>query len=75
MENEKAFLQLKNIKKHFTEKDISISFELKKGKALALLGPSGCGKTTVLKIIAGLVPPDSGEIILDGKKYQSYPFR
>ena len=29
MENEKAFLQLKNIKKHFTEKDISISFELK----------------------------------------------
>ena len=73
MENEKAFLQLKNIKKHFTEKDISISFELKKGKALALLGPSGCGKTTVLKIIAGLVSADSGELILDGKDISRTP--
>lgn len=73
LKHERAFLQLKNIKKHFTEKDISISFELKKGKALALLGPSGCGKTTVLKIIAGLIAPDSGEIVLDGKDISRIP--
>jgi ABC-type nitrate/sulfonate/bicarbonate transport system ATPase subunit len=34
---------------------------------ITLLGPSGCGKTTLLRLIAGLAKPDSGEVILDGK--------
>ena len=33
-----------------------------------LLGPSGCGKTTLLKIIAGLIPPSDGEVWVKGKK-------
>jgi ABC-type sugar transport system ATPase subunit len=36
------------------------------GRTLVILGPSGCGKTTLLKIIAGLIPPDSGDVRYDG---------
>ena len=42
-----------------------ISFEVKDGEFLGILGPSGCGKTTLLKIIAGLLEPDTGEILID----------
>ncbi len=41
-----------------------ISFAVEEGELVSLLGPSGCGKTTILKIIAGLVKPDKGEIKL-----------
>ena len=46
--------------------DISLDFP--KGKLTTLLGPSGCGKTTLLKIIAGLMPPTSGEVSVGGRK-------
>ncbi len=42
-----------------------ISFEVKDGEFLGILGVSGCGKTTLLKIIAGLIEPDAGEILID----------
>jgi len=42
-----------------------ISFEVNDGEFLSILGPSGCGKTTLLKIIAGLLEPDAGEILID----------
>ncbi len=45
-----------------------ISFDVQEGEFLSILGPSGCGKTTLLKIIAGLLEPDSGEILIDDKK-------
>ncbi len=67
------FLQVKEITKNFGAKKISCSFGLEENKALALLGPSGCGKTTVLKMIAGLLQPDSGEIILNGKNITDIP--
>lgn len=44
-----------------------ISFEVKKGTLTTILGPSGCGKTTVLRMIAGLESPTSGQIIVAGK--------
>ncbi len=43
-----------------------VSFEVKDGEFLSVLGPSGCGKTTLLKIIAGLLEPDEGEVAIDG---------
>ncbi|QIE43496.1 ABC transporter ATP-binding protein (plasmid) [Rhodobacteraceae bacterium SC52] len=46
-------------------KDMSLDFP--RGQLTSLLGPSGCGKTTLLKIIAGLLKHDSGEIIVNGK--------
>lgn len=46
----------------------NLSFKVGKKDFIVLFGPSGCGKTTILKSIAGLVEPTSGEIKLDGKK-------
>jgi ABC-type Fe3+/spermidine/putrescine transport system ATPase subunit len=44
-----------------------LSLDLAPGTLTALLGPSGCGKTTVLRMIAGLLAPTSGDILLDGR--------
>jgi iron(III) transport system ATP-binding protein len=44
-----------------------ISFEIKKGTLTTILGPSGCGKTTILRMIAGLESPTSGQILMDGQ--------
>ncbi len=46
-----------------------VSMEMKPGELVALMGPSGCGKSTLLNIIGGLLPAESGEIILKGRKY------
>ena len=45
-----------------------VNLALPQGGLSTLLGPSGCGKTTLLKIIAGLIPPSSGEVWVKGKK-------
>src|SRR3989337_603193 len=45
-----------------------VSFNFPRGKLSTLLGPSGCGKTTLLKIIAGLIPPTRGEVWVKGRK-------
>lgn len=42
-----------------------ISFSMGKGEFLSIVGPSGCGKSTLLSIIAGLLPPSSGQILID----------
>lgn len=61
-------ISLKNINKSFGNKKVidDISFNVSEGELVSLLGPSGCGKTTLLKMIAGIIEPDSGEVILNG---------
>jgi NitT/TauT family transport system ATP-binding protein len=44
-----------------------VSFDVQSGEILALVGPSGCGKSTLLRIVAGLIPPSSGEVRSDGR--------
>lgn len=65
-----GYVTLKQINKNYGDYQASkdINFSIEKGKLVALLGPSGSGKTTILKMIAGLESPDSGEIFIDGKK-------
>ena len=43
-----------------------IDFSVNKGEMICILGRSGCGKSTILKILAGFLPPSSGEILLNG---------
>ena len=50
-----------------TLKEISLS--LKKNQFVSVLGPSGCGKSTLFSIIAGLIKPDQGEVLIDGINY------
>lgn len=60
----------RNVSKNYGDvealKDLSLEFP--RGQLTSLLGPSGCGKTTLLKIIAGLLEPSSGEVEVNGKK-------
>ena len=51
----------------------SVSFTLEKGRFLSILGPSGCGKTTLFNIIAGLIPPDTGAVTLNGQSLLMNP--
>lgn len=50
-----------------------VSFQVERGTILSLLGPSGCGKTTVMRMIAGLVRPDGGEIVIKGTPVTQVP--
>lgn len=61
-----AYLAVRDLRKQWPARTVAASFSLEKGASLAFLGPSGCGKSTVLRMIAGLVLPDSGSISLDG---------
>jgi ABC-2 type transport system ATP-binding protein len=64
-------LQIKQLTKSYDKKMAlrGISLEMAKGEIYGLLGPNGAGKTTTLKILAGLISHDSGEINIDGRGY------
>lgn len=63
-------IEVKGLSKSFGKFNASkdVSFTIEKGKLIGLLGPSGSGKTTVLRMIAGLESPDTGDIIINGIK-------
>ena len=69
------YVELKNINKAFGtfKATDNVNFGVEKGKLVALLGPSGSGKTTILRMIAGLENPDSGDVIIDGKVVNDIP--
>ena len=47
---------------------MDVSFNVKDGEFLGIVGPSGCGKSTLLSIVAGLITPSTGEVLVNGKK-------
>lgn len=51
----------------------NISLSIPRGKVTALLGPNGCGKTTFLKTLCGILPADSGKVLLDGTDLLALP--
>ncbi len=60
---------IKNIAKSFGDKNVltDVNLEVQKGESLVIIGGSGTGKSVLIKIIAGLIQQDSGEIFIDGK--------
>ncbi|MCX8514789.1 MAG: ABC transporter ATP-binding protein [Burkholderiales bacterium] len=70
-----TILQIKNVTKNFDDSVVvdNISIDINQGEFFTLLGPSGCGKTTLLRMVAGLISPDSGRIFLDGKDITDLP--
>lgn len=66
-------LELHNLKKYYaTQKAVDdISFSLEPGSIFGLLGPNGAGKTTLIRMITGILYPDTGEIVFEGKKFSS----
>ena len=68
-----TLLKLKNVcysyhlKSGETPAVADLTFDVNEGEFVSIIGPSGCGKTTVLSLISGLLTPESGEILIDGK--------
>lgn len=64
-----AVVEVRGICKKYGEVEAlrNIDLDFPRGKLTTLLGPSGCGKTTLLKIIAGLIEPTSGEVRVNGR--------
>ncbi|HEX2552311.1 MAG TPA: ABC transporter ATP-binding protein [Microvirga sp.] len=68
-----AFLELSRLTKRYGPLAVvdSIDLAVEKGNLVCLLGPSGCGKTTTLRLIAGFIVPDGGEIRVGGRTVSS----
>ncbi len=68
-------VELKNISVAFGQERVlnQLNLSIKDGEFVTLLGPSGCGKTTTLRIIAGFVTPDEGDVLFDGKSIKETP--
>lgn len=66
-------LEVQNLKKYFaTQKAVDdISLQIEQGSIFGLLGPNGAGKTTLIRMITGIFYPDSGDIMLKGKKFDA----
>ncbi len=68
-------VELKNISVSFDDEKVldNLSLEIQDKEFITLLGPSGCGKTTTLRIIAGFVEPNQGDVLFEGKKINGIP--
>ncbi len=68
-------LQIRNLRKSYRKRPVirDVSIDLGRGEVVALLGPNGSGKTTVFYAIAGLITPEGGQVIIDGRDVTMLP--
>lgn len=68
-------IELRNIRKSYGSTLViqDVSLEIRPNELFFLLGPSGCGKTTLLRMVAGFIAPDAGDILLDGQRVNELP--
>ena len=73
--NDRNILELKDISVSFDGETIldKLNLSIKDGEFVTFLGASGCGKTTTLRVIAGFISPDSGDVFFDGKRINELP--
>jgi len=71
----KSTLEARNLTKSYNRKRVvdDVSIKVGKGEVVGLLGPNGAGKTTTFSIILGLIPGDSGKVILNGEDISDFP--
>jgi phospholipid/cholesterol/gamma-HCH transport system ATP-binding protein len=62
-------IEIRNVQKEFNEKPVlkQVSLDVPDGETMVIIGKSGCGKTVLLKSIIGLIRPDAGKILVEGK--------
>lgn len=71
-------LEVKNVSKKYQNKEgeilaiKDINLRVNQGEFVSIIGPSGCGKSTLLSIIAGLESKTSGEIYIEGEKWERH---
>jgi NitT/TauT family transport system ATP-binding protein len=71
-----AFIEIRGVTKTYpsrrgnVEALAKVDLSVSEGEFLSLVGPSGCGKSTLLKIVAGLLPQSSGEVVMDGARVE-----
>lgn len=70
IEESNVLIECIDVHKSFGDKQIlkGVSFKIRHGEAVGIIGPSGTGKSTILKIMAGLLAPDKGEVLICGKQ-------
>ncbi|MDO4265838.1 MAG: ABC transporter ATP-binding protein [Eubacteriales bacterium] len=76
MAEKKVTLKLENVSKSFAKVENDevthalnqVSLEMHSGEFISLVGPSGCGKSTILRLIAGLINPTTGKVLVDGEE-------
>lgn len=66
-------LRLKNVVKEYPDFKLRVDLRVNKGELVTILGPSGCGKTTTLRVIAGFITPDKGNILVSGRSIDHLP--
>lgn len=69
-------IEVKNVRKKYKKVKAldDVSFNIEEGNITCILGVNGVGKSTILKAIAGLVKPNSGEILIDGEKFNQQTY-
>ena len=67
-------VECKNLTTGYGKEQISsvIDLQVEQGELFTLIGPNGCGKTTLLKTMAGLLPPLNGEVLIDGRSLAAF---
>ena len=75
MNANRNIIELKNITVRFDGETVleNLSLSIRDGEFVTLLGASGCGKTTTLRLIAGFLEPDEGDVFFDGKNMKGVP--
>ena len=73
-----AYIEMKNVVKSYRMGEVTINacdgvhFQVEQGEFVVIVGPSGAGKTTILNILGGMDTPTSGQVIVDGRRVDSF---
>src|SRR5713226_3876212 len=67
-------IEFRNVTMAFDDRKVldNLSFKVMKGETKIILGGSGCGKSTTIKLVLGLIKPDSGQILVEGEDVTDY---